>query len=281
MSYEDIAKLSGLGLTGRGVTTLLRNMCWKAVITFPPNSLRAVPLEVDMRIKPLISPARWAAAQRLMDQKRTSTRARRRPRDPLDVSFVAGLLRCPCGRFYYLQRDPRPGQWDLFYCASFRPGPSCGSPSLRRVEAERAAERAIDEYFSNPKTLRSMFAAAQKRAAKPVPDAGKIERELAGRAAERDRLIDLRIKGLITAEEFERRARILETATHDLEGMRPKPEPVLDGREAVMATANLLAESLISPRRTSTRLPTDYSRRSTFHRTGAPSPGLSCAARNT
>ena len=242
MSYEDIAKLSGLGLTGRGVTTLLRNTCWKGIRTYPPNSLRAVPLEVDMGINPLVSPERWAAAQKLMDGKRNAARALKRPRDPKDVSFAAGLLRCPCGRFYYLQRDPRPGQWDLFYCASCRPGPSCGSSSLRRVEAERAAERAITEYFSNPKALRSMFTAAQKRATKPAPDAGKIERELVGLAAERDRLIDLRVKGLITEEEFERRARKLETATRDLEAQRPKREPVLDGREAATAMAHLLAE---------------------------------------
>jgi DNA invertase Pin-like site-specific DNA recombinase len=241
-SYEDIAKLSGLGYTGRGVMVLLRNTCWKAVRTYPPNSLRAVPLEVDMRIKPLISSERWAAAQKLMDQKRTSARARRQPRDRQDVSFAADLLRCPCGRFHYLQRDPRPGQWDLFSCASRRPGPSCGAPSLRRVEVERAVERAITKYFANAKALRSMLASAQKRASKPLTDARKIERELAERAVERDRLIDLRVRGLITAEEFERRARKLETATRDLEAMRPKPEPVLDGREAAMATASLLAE---------------------------------------
>ena len=87
-----------------------------------------------------------------------------------------------------------------------------------------------------------MFTAAQKRTTKPAPDAGKIERELVGLAAERDRLIDLRVKGLITVEEFERRARKLETATRDLEAMRPKREPVLDEREAATAMAHLLAE---------------------------------------
>jgi DNA invertase Pin-like site-specific DNA recombinase len=240
MSYEDIAKLSGLGLTGRGVTTLLRNSCWQGIRTYPPNSLRAVPLEVDMGIKALVSPERWAAAQKLMDGKRNAARARKRQYD--DVSFPVGLLRCACGRFHYLQRDPRPGQHDLFYCASRRPGPSCGAPTLRRVDVERAAERAITEYFSNGKTLRSMFAAAQERTTKTDKDAGKIERELAQRSAERERLIDLRVRGLITVEEFERRSRKLETATRDLEAMRPKPEPVLEGREAATATASLLAE---------------------------------------
>jgi DNA invertase Pin-like site-specific DNA recombinase len=244
-SYEDIATLSGLGCSGRGVMLILRNSVWKAIRTFPPNSLRAVPLEVDMGIKPLISAEKWAAAQRLMDAKRDGVRARRRQYD--DVSFPVGLLRCACGRYHYLQRDPRPGQRDLFYCASRRPGPSCGAPTLRRVEVERAVERAITEYFANAKTLRSMLAAAQQQAAKPVPDTGKIERELTEFAAQRERLIELRLGNLITLEEFERRARKLETATRDLEVMRPKPEPVLDERTAAAETASLLAEFAYLP----------------------------------
>jgi DNA invertase Pin-like site-specific DNA recombinase len=242
MSYEDIAKLSGLGSTGRGVMVILRNSVWKAVRTYPPNSLRAVPLEVDMGIQPLISAERWAAAQKLMDQKRTRARARRKPRDPQDVSPVADLLRCACGRFHYLQRDPRAGQRDLFYCASRRPGPSCGAPTLRREEVEHAMERALTEYFANGKTLRSMLAAAQKGAAKPAVDTARIERELAERAADRERLIDLRVKNLITVEEFERRARKLETATRDLEAMRPKAEPVVDPKVMASAIAGLFAE---------------------------------------
>jgi DNA invertase Pin-like site-specific DNA recombinase len=247
-SYEDIAELSGLGCTGRGVMVILRNSVWKAVRTYPANSLRAVPLEVDMGIQPLISAETWAAAQKLMDEKRTTARARRRQKCADDVSFPVGLLRCRCGRFHYLQRDPRPGQHDLFFCASRRPGPSCGAPTLRRVEVEQGVERAITEYFSNAKTLRSMLASAERRAAKPLPDAHKIERELGERAADRERLIDLRVKNLITVEEFERRARKLDSAVRDLEALRPKPQSVLDERAVATTTASLLAEfSYLTP----------------------------------
>jgi DNA invertase Pin-like site-specific DNA recombinase len=239
-SYEDIAQLSGLGCTGRGVMVLLRNTCWKGVRTYPPNGLRAVPLQVNMGIKPLISAELWSKAQKLMDQKRNAARARKRQHD--DVSFALGLLRCACGRFHYLQRDPRPGQCDVFYCASRRPGPSCGAPTLHRDAVERAVESAIAGYFSNSKALLSLFNAAEKQIAKAPRNAGKIERDLAERAAGRQRLIDLCVKGLITAEEFEQRARKLDADTRDLEAALPKPESVIDKRAAATATVNLLAE---------------------------------------
>ena len=110
---------------------------------------------------------------------------------------------------------------------------------------------------------------------------GEIERELAERAADRERLIDLRVRGLISVEEFERRARKLDTATRDIQAMRPQPEVVLDGRAAATATVNLLAEFPYLPSQTSTRLPAGYSPRSTLRPMAAPSPGLSCAVRNT
>jgi DNA invertase Pin-like site-specific DNA recombinase len=244
-SYEDMGR--ACGLTGRGIVGLLRNSVWKGVRTFPPNGLRAVPLEMPLGIEPLISPERWAAAQKVMDDKCTATRARKRPHGD-DISLALGLLRCHCGRFHYLQRDPRPGQHDLFYCASRRPGPSCGAPTLRRADVEPAVVRTITKHFSDRRQLFSLLEAACSRDAKPARDPSKIERELARCAAERQRLIDLCVRGLITADEFEQRARKLESVAHDLEATLPKAESLTDHRAVAAATVSLLVEfAYLSP----------------------------------
>jgi hypothetical protein len=88
-----------------------------------------------------------------------------------------------------------------------------------------------------------MLEAAYRRDAKPPRDVAKIQRELTQRAAERQRLIDLCVKGLITAEEFDQRAAKLAAEVHDLEAVLPRTaESVMDHRATATATVHLLAE---------------------------------------
>jgi DNA invertase Pin-like site-specific DNA recombinase len=243
MSFEDIAQAVGFR-TGRGVAYILRNTVWKGIRTFEPNESRAMPLEMPMGITPLISPQRWAKAQAILDRKRTETRGRLR--QDRKVSLGLGLLRCRCGRFHYLRRDYRPGEHDLYYCASrFRnaryKGESCGAPSIRRAVADAAILEAITA-FGEVKTLRTLVEQAlQKPTGKPQP-AARTRREIARATGERDRLIDLRVKGKITEEQFDQRDRKLAGELRDLEALLPKPEPVLDPRVLASAIAGLFAE---------------------------------------
>jgi DNA invertase Pin-like site-specific DNA recombinase len=245
MSYRDIAKAVGFR-TGRGVASILRNTVWKGIRTFEPNASRRVPLEKPMGIRPLISAERWQAAQDILDRKRTATRARRRPtRTP---SLALGLLRCRCGRFYYLRRDYRPGQHDLFYCgSSYKKGNGCASPSLRRTQADAAVEQAI-AALANVRMVRKLVDAALKKPSVKPQAPAKTERELARVAAEQERLIDLRVKGKISEDQFDERDAKLAREERDLQAMLPKPEPVLDPHVLAAAISSLLAEFAFLPR---------------------------------
>jgi hypothetical protein len=241
--FEEIAACVGFP-SGRGVAYILRNPCWKAVRRFEPNTLRPVPLEISMGIEPLISPERWSAAQVILDQKRTAARARRRQvRTP---ALGLGLLRCGCGRFHYLRRDYRTGQHDLFYCGSGYKGESCGAPSIRRELADAAIQTSV-AALTNAKTLRAILEkVTRKPAAKPQATA-KTERELARCGADRERLVDMRMKDKITEREFDARAARLAAEVRDLEAALPKPEPELDPRALAAAVASLLAEFRFLP----------------------------------
>jgi DNA invertase Pin-like site-specific DNA recombinase len=243
MGFEEIAKTVGFR-SGRGVATILRNTCWKAVRSYDPNGSRAVPLEKPMGITPLISPERWAKAQKILDGKTKTWRARKR--QERTVALGLGLVRCRCGRFHYLRRDYRPGQHDLYYCGSNYKsarykGTSCGAPSIRRADADAQILDAITT-MANTKTLRTLVEQAmQKPAGKPQPVA-KTQREIARVTGERERLIDMRVKGKITEEQFDARDRKLAAEQRDLEALLPKPEPVIDPKILASAIAGLLAE---------------------------------------
>ena len=244
VSFEEIAERVGIP-TGRGVAYLLRNTCWKAIRTYAPNGLRTVPMEKPMGIEPLIDPERWAKAQTILDAKRTKWRARTRPRH--DISLCLGLLRCRCSRPLYLKRDYRPGQHDVFICASGHTsngvkGVSCGAPSIRRIVADAAVMDAIVR-FGDAKTVRVLMEQAMtKPAGKKPPSAANTQREIARVTAERERLIDMRVKDRITEEQFDARDRKLAAERRDLEAQLPKPEPVIDPKIMGSAIASLFAE---------------------------------------
>jgi DNA invertase Pin-like site-specific DNA recombinase len=232
MSFTDIASEVGFR-TGHGVAIILRNTCWKGIRTYAPNGSRVVPMEKPMGIKPLISAERWAAAQVILDAKRTKYRARKR--QDRAVSIGLGLLRCKrCVRFYYLRRDYRPGQHDLFWCR-------CGAPSIRRIPADAAIVEAV-VAMANVKMLRKLVDAAMAKPAAKAQPAAKTQREIARVAADRERLIDLRVKGKISEEQFDKRDAALAAEARDLEGLLPKAEPALDPAAMAAAIASLLAE---------------------------------------
>jgi DNA invertase Pin-like site-specific DNA recombinase len=238
-SFEDIAKAVGFR-TGRGVACILRNSCWKGIRRFEANGLRSVPLEMPMGITPLISPERWAKAQKILDDKRRATRARKRPAKERAVVLGLGPLRCKCRHFLYLKRDYRPGQHDLFHCG-YKKADGCGAPSIRRAVADAAIQDAMTT-MANAKTVRTLVEQAlQKPAANPQPVA-RTQKEIARVTGERERLIDLRIKGKITEDQFDQRDRKLAAELRDLEALLPKPEPVLDPKIMASAIAGLFAE---------------------------------------
>src|SRR5262249_19390289 len=142
----------GGGWSRMGLLNALRNSVWMGARRYPPDADGNV-LEVPMGIEPLISPARWQAAQRVIRKRHTSwTKLEREPR------FLAtGLLFCECGKKCYNHNDPRRGQHDTYYCASRVRGGGCGRRSLRRELVDAAAEQIVCEYMTSPAFLKGVL----------------------------------------------------------------------------------------------------------------------------
>jgi DNA invertase Pin-like site-specific DNA recombinase len=77
-SWNDIADRIGGGFTDNGVRKTLRNPIWMGIRRYSAG--RETPLEVPIDIEPLISPARWAEAQKIILEKRPDGRRPGSPR---------------------------------------------------------------------------------------------------------------------------------------------------------------------------------------------------------
>jgi hypothetical protein len=72
-------------------------------------------------------------------------------------------------------------------------------------------------------------------------------------AAERERLIDMRVKGKITESEFDQRDAKLAVELRRLEALLPRPEPVIDPKIMAAAIAGLFTNSRTCRWKSSTR----------------------------
>ena len=236
-SFDDIAKEVGFK-TGRGVAWILRNTCWKAIRTYPPNTLRAVPLEKPMGIEPLISPARWAKAQDILDGKRTATRARRR--QEYEIALGLGLLRCGCGRVPLSEARIPPRQALLPFLRLGASGRMVRPPRSSVLKADAEFERAVVS-FADVATVRAMVEqalASQPVRSHPPPTpsgrspalpANKSGSSICGSKARSP-------KNSSTAH------RKLAGERRDLEAQLPKAAPVIDPKILASAIAGLFAE---------------------------------------
>jgi hypothetical protein len=87
-----------------------------------------------------------------------------------------------------------------------------------------------------------MVEQALSKPAGKKPSAANAQREIARVTGERDRLIDLRVKGKITEAQFDARDRSLAGQLRDLEAQLPKSAPVVDPKILASAIAALFAE---------------------------------------
>jgi site-specific DNA recombinase len=221
-SYRSIAAKIGGGWSGRSLYRTMSNPCWMGKRVYPADAHREEPIEVSMNIEPLISPARWQAAQKVIRERHSSwTKTNLQGREPRFLG--TGLLFCECGRKYYTDHDTRRFQHDTYFCSSaLRTGVRCGSHALRRELVDKAIREGLVSYLLDP-TFLKMVLGNRKR--EPKPDtAQQTERELAKLATKRKRTHELYTEGFIEKAEFVERVNAIERAKAELETRLPAPE---------------------------------------------------------
>jgi DNA invertase Pin-like site-specific DNA recombinase len=211
-SYETIAAKVGGGWSDEGVRGTLDNRIWGyGERVYGPDDRREEGYKVKVIDTPLVPVDVWEAAQREMARRRTNWRKTKRP--PRFV--LAGLLRCGCGKPYYLRcASAKAGtrKSDYYYCSSSFPGhgPKCGSRSHQRRQLEAAAEQLVSETLCQAEVLRATLGAIAKRELQPDDVRLKTEKEVQRLEAKRARIVDMRADGLIHREECSKRLAALD-----------------------------------------------------------------------
>jgi DNA invertase Pin-like site-specific DNA recombinase len=228
-SYRTIADRVGGSWSHDGVRSTLRHPIWAfGTRVYHSDERREEGYTVKVIDEPLVSVATWEAAQREMDRRKTNWRKTRRP-----PRFLAsGLLRCACGKPYYLRCASKKDctrKKDYYYCSSAFPGygPKCGARSCQREQLEAALEQLVSENLCQEAVLRAILAAVAGR--DPRADgSGKAEREITRLEAKRARVIDLRADGLISREECGKRLAVVDSELQAARAAARPPAPVMD-----------------------------------------------------
>jgi hypothetical protein len=220
LSWADIAERIGGGFTDNGVRSSLKNPIWKAMRRYDDEG-REEPLEVPIDIEPLISPARWAEAQKIMLEKRTRwAKTKRAPH-----VLLSGLMQCACGKPVYVRHNGN-GRC-FYYCSTGFPGhgPKCGAGSVQQEPADQTVERIIATRLLDAAYLRTVL--GKFRASQPTRDRDqeKHVRQREKLEAERQRLLRMTLQGKCTEDDFAREAKRIEQEMRGLDLIAPAPVP--------------------------------------------------------
>jgi DNA invertase Pin-like site-specific DNA recombinase len=237
-SWHDIANRVG-GWSFQGIRDSLRNPIWKGVRRYTEN--REEPLEIKVIDPPLISPARWEAAQKIILEKRTRW-AKTKHIEPRFL--LSGLLQCSCGKSVYLRCGGKLKPRHYYRCSSAIAGrgPWCGATSVRANAADHVVEEIVSTELVDPAFLRSILSRYQ--AGQPARDenAGKLARQREKLEAERQRLLRMTLKGTCTEEDFSRESRRIEAEIRNLDRLAPVPVPaVIDPAKLVVRITRTFA----------------------------------------
>jgi DNA invertase Pin-like site-specific DNA recombinase len=216
LSWADIIERIGGGYSDFGIKKSLKNSLWMGVRTYTKG--REEPLLVKVIDKPLISPARWEAAQRLILEKKTKWLKTKRP----PVNLLSGLLTCACGKPIYARASRAEG---YYYCSTGFPGhgPKCGAKSVRTL----AADHMVEEFIVNLDAKFWTRAFGQMRSTQPARDheAEKLDRQREKLEAERQRLLRMTLKSTISENDYERESKRIAQELRDLDRLAPAPVP--------------------------------------------------------
>jgi DNA invertase Pin-like site-specific DNA recombinase len=229
LSWRDIAARVGGGFTYNGIKLALKNPIFKGVRRYTAG--REEPLEIQVIDEPLIAPARWEVAQRLILEKRTKwLKTKRQPHN-----LLSGLLTCACGKPCYVRTS---GRGTYYYCSSSFPGhgPKCGAKSVQQP----AADSMVEEFVSHLDAKFWAKAFRQMRTTQPARDqeAEKLVRQREKLEAERQKLLRLTLKGKCSEDDFSRESKRIQTEIADLDRLAPAPAPAaVDPRKMTVQIA--------------------------------------------
>ena len=236
MSYRTIAEKIGGAWSDKGVADSLKHKCWMGVFQYTYD--RPEPLDVDMKIEPLISEARWVAAQRLILERHSRWLKTKMAKPP--EFLLLGLARCgKCGMPMYTRRSGRERD-AYYYCKSGKKeyGPRCGARTVQTNAADKTVERIALKELRDAPFLRA--ALGKLEAARPALDesAGKFAREREKLEAERRELLRLTLKGICTEDDYARESKRIEAEIRSYDRIAPAPlPPVFDPARLIQAIA--------------------------------------------
>jgi DNA invertase Pin-like site-specific DNA recombinase len=242
-SWLDIIGRIGGTFSDTGLATSLRNPIWKGIRRYTTN--RQDPLDVKVIDEPLISPARWEAAQKIILEKHSRwAKTRRQP-----YSMLSGMLTCGvCGKPCYVRCSGAGTGY--YYCSSGFPGhgPKCLARSIQQSVADQEVTDYMSTRFIDVAYLRSIL--ARFKAAAPARDqnAEKHARQREKLEAERQRLLRMTLQGTCTEEDFARESKRIEREMRELSQIAPAPLPAaLDPAKLVVRISRTFARFAKKP----------------------------------
>jgi len=220
-SFNDIASRIGGGFTDKGIAGTLRNPIWKGVRQFKDG---AESFEKRVISKPLISPARWEAAQQIILEKKSNWRKTKHP----PRFLISGLATCGCGKPCYLRVGGTPRRANYYFCSTRFPGrgPACGAGSVRQDAADQAVVDLVSGPFLDAAFWRGLLQRVETRIPARVSEQAKLDRERAKLEAERQKLLRLVLKGLASEEDFARESKRIEGELRDMDRLATAPAAV-------------------------------------------------------
>jgi site-specific DNA recombinase len=243
-SWHDIADRLGGSFTYNGIRVSLMNPIWKGIRRYTEG--RDEPLELKVIAPPLISPARWEAAQKIILEKRTHWAKTKRPARFL----LSGLLRCACGKPVYLRCGSRSTPRHYYYCSSQFPGhgPRCGARSSQQEPTDQTVERIVSTQLLDTAYLRTVPAKIRSSQPACADNAEELSRQREKLEAERQRLLRLTLKGTCTEEDFARESKRIEAEMRGLDLLTPPPMPTtLDPAKLVVRITRTFARFAKQP----------------------------------
>ena len=234
VNYNRIA--AELGVTPRGAAVVLQNPIWKGwrILDkkrdpslkgkYPSKNGRQADrrkirrpesevIRVQVIQKPLLSPAEWERAQKIMAEKR---KLHWRNRGAQPRFLYSGFLRCAaCGAPMHSVLARR----DYYVCSARRLEHTCANAYAPREKLEGQLDSLFARKLTSPRFIARSVAALRReqRKARSTHDIGSLEQALARLAAKRTRIADAYFEGQFAKEELDRR---MAACDHDMAEIR-------------------------------------------------------------
>lgn len=157
---------------------------------------QVVPYE-DYQVPAIVPPELWARCAQLRVE-----RMRLAPRNARRLYLLRGVLRCGiCGRSFTGVSHQR--RWFYYQCNSRLEPPHCGNRRVRAAEVEQLVWAEIARFAQTPGKLLAKLQRARLSVAPTEANTRRIERQLAAKQRERERVIKWAREERITETELD------------------------------------------------------------------------------